>query len=530
MSLYDKYFDEYIKLHPSLNDIFRISRYKHLQVHYENYLSRSNIQINKDLCTRYLKILNKDRLNIYDRCLKYNLELDLKGFKYNLHLMPITQLDNQISNYIQILSGTGYFIFETIEDYKDFMLKNKEFSIWCDQLIINLDMGITQQLVIPKILCEKLINELEESITNQSYYNKNVPNNLRSEWDKNVNIYVVVPINKVLEFIKSIYLIECRDTLGYSSLPNGKNIYKYLVKLNITMNMSIKKIHMMGIKEINKIVKQMNHIVKKLNYKDGVKNFMNHLQSIESNKYKSIEEILTHYENTREYLSNDLLPRYFDLRIKKNYKIVAVPKDLENNSSGAYYLNGDLSGKRDGVFYLNMRNYTQMLRSECLSLSKHEGIPGHHFHITYMNENAQIPLFIKTSNYNAFIEGYALYTENLGTYDDISYFGKLNSEMLRAIRLVVDTGIHYYNWDYQKCYDLFEKYTMFTKIDIDAEIYRYVAIPGQALSYKIGELVILKLRKKFCKKYNNIKKFHKLLLENGQLPLEILIEKFNKII
>ena len=172
-----------------------------------------------------------------------------------------------------------------------------------------------------------------------------------------------------------------------------------------------------------------------------------------------------------------------------------------------------------------------MLKLDCLAQSKHEGIPGHHFHITYMNENKKIPLFIKTSNYTAFIEGWALYAENIG-YDktyDISYFGKLNSEMLRAIRLVVDTGIHYYNWSYNKCYKLFKKYTTFSNIDIEAEIYRYIALLGQALSYKIGELTILELREKYMKKYNDIKNFHKLVLENGQLPLDILIDKFKKI-
>ena len=195
--------------------------------------------------------------------------------------------------------------------------------------------------------------------------------------------------------------------------------------------------------------------------------------------------------------------------------------------AGAYYINGDLVGNRDGIFYLNTRDVKHMLKSNCSALSKHEGIPGHHFHITYMNENKKIPLFIKTSNYTAFIEGWALYAENLGDYDDIGYFGKLNSEMLRAIRLVVDTGIHYYNWDYKKCYNLFKKYSIFPDSEIEAEIYRYVAIPGQALSYKIGELTILSLRKKYMKKHNNIKQFHKLVLENGQLPLEILINKIN---
>jgi uncharacterized protein (DUF885 family) len=255
---------------------------------------------------------------------------------------------------------------------------------------------------------------------------------------------------------------------------------------------------------------------------------MKYLIKSQSNKYKNKKEVFKDYENTRKYLWENIISENFNISIKEPYEIKPVPVELEKSMAGAYYMQGDLSGSRNGIFYLNIRDTKNMLRSNCLTLSKHEGIPGHHFHITYMNENKKLPLFIKMSNYTAFIEGWALYAENLGDFDyDITYFGKLNSEMLRAIRLVIDTGIHYYNWDYEKCYKLFKKYTIYPDSEIEAEIYRYVAIPGQALSYKIGELTFLELRKKFMKKHNDIKKFHTLVLENGQLPLNILIDKLN---
>lgn len=530
MGLYDQYFDEFINLVPSYNDLLRLPKYKKLQIHYENNISDFYIEELKKFYKKNLEILNKkNKLNIYDECLKYNINQGLEGFNYNLHLMPISQFENHITSYIQLLNGTGYFIFETINDYKDFMVKNKEFSIWCTQLIINLQLGINKKMVLPKIIAQKLINELEETIKSKSYINKNVPKSLEKEWSINVDNYILRPINNVIEFLINIYLPNCRSTLGYSSLPNGKNIYKYLVKTNITKTMSIKTIHNLGLKEINRITSEMEKIVSKLNYNKGIKSFMKHLQTTKTNRYKNEKEVFIDYENTKKYLWENVIPVYFDLKIKKPYKVIPVPKELENNMAGAYYINGDLVGNRDGIFYLNTRDVKHMLRSNCPALSKHEGIPGHHFHITYMNENKKIPLFIKTSNYTAFIEGWALYAENLGDYDDIGYFGKLNSEMLRAIRLVVDTGIHYYNWDYKKCYNLFKKYSIFPDSEIDAEIYRYVAIPGQALSYKIGELTILSLRKKYMKKHNDIKKFHRLVLENGQLPLEILINKINTI-
>ena len=529
MKLYDIYFNEFINIYPLYNDLLRLPKYKKLQVHYENNISDSYLERIKEFNTKYLDILNKkNKLNIYDECLKYNINQSLEGLKYDLHLMPISQFENHISNYIQLLNGTGYFIFENINDYKDFMLKNKEFSIWCNQLIINLQLGINKNIVLPKIICKKLIDGIEETINSKSYINKKVPKSLQTEWSNNINDFILRPIKNVLEFLINIYLHNCRITLGYSSLPNGKNIYKFLVKTNITKNMSIKSIHNLGLKEINRITQEMENVVLKLNYKKGIKNFMEYLQTSKTNRYKNKEEVFIDYEKTRKYLWNVVLPEFFNLKIKKPYEIKPVPKELEDNMAGAYYINGDLIGSREGVFYLNTRDVKHMLKSNCLALSKHEGIPGHHFHITYMNENNKIPLFIKTSNYTAFIEGFALYAENLGEYDDISYFGKLNSEMLRAIRLVVDTGIHYYNWNYKKCFDLFKKYSIYPDSEIEAEIYRYVALPGQALSYKIGELTILNLRKKYMKKQSDIKEFHKLILENGQLPLEILVDKIKK--
>ena len=532
MKLYDTYFDKYMNLYPSLNDELRIPKYKRLQVHYENNISDLFINKLKKMNIKYLDLLNKkEKLNIYDQCLKYSLQQSLEGLKYDLHLMPINQITNQIANYIQLLNGTGYFIFESIQDYKDFMLKNKEFLIWCNQLITNLQLGINKKLVLPKIITKKIIYGLEKIITNKNYINVNVPKSLQKEWTQNVNEFVLEPIKNVLDFLINTYLPECRSTLGYSSLPNGKNIYKYIVKTNITKTMSIKKIHTLGIKEINRIYTEMEKVTTTLKYKKGVKQLMNYLITTPINKYKDKKEVFENYENIKNYLWKDIIPDYFNITIKNPYEIKPVPEELEKSSPGAYYIPGDLIGSRNGVFYLNTRDIKNMLKLDCLALSKHEGIPGHHLHITYMNENKKIPLFIKSSIYNAFIEGWALYAENIG-YDkkyDISYFGKLNSEMLRAIRLVVDTGIHYYNWNYNKCYKLFKRYTTFSDSEIDAEIYRYVGLPGQALSYKIGELTILKLRKKYMKKYCDIKKFHKLILENGQLPLDILIDKFKNI-
>ena len=311
------YFDEYIRLYPSLNDLQRLPKYKRLQVHYENNISNTFIQKLKEINIKYLEILNNRKLNIYDKCLKYNLQQSLEGLEYNLHLMPISQIENHIINYIQLLNGTSYFIYESTQDYKDFMLKNKEFLIWCNQLIINLQLGISKKLVLPKIITNKIISDIEKIISDKKYININVPGSLQKEWDININNFVLTPIKNVLDFLINIYLPECRTTLGYSSLPNGKNIYKYIVKTIITKEMSIKKIHNLGLNEIDRIVIEMEKVTTNLKYNKGIKQLINYLMTTPINKYKNKREIFENYKNIREYLWENIISEYFNITIKK---------------------------------------------------------------------------------------------------------------------------------------------------------------------------------------------------------------------
>jgi uncharacterized protein (DUF885 family) len=527
MNLYDKYFDDLINLTPSMNDYLQIKKYKNLRIYYENNISKEFFIKIKDFLLKYKKILSKKgKKKIYDEVLKYEIDISLKGFKYPFELMPMTQMNNTISDYMQMLNGSSVYVFKTVDDYKDCMEKNKEYSIRCSQVIINFYEGMKKGIVLPKIIASKLINDIERVIKDKLYINNGVPKSIKEEWDNNVNIFVVEPSINILNFLKNIYIKKCRDTLGYSSLKNGKEMYKYLVKANTTISsLSIKNIHKLGWTE----VKRINNELKKIALNNGYKNtttLMKYIESSKDNKYKNKTEILKNYTDIRKYLWDNIIPTYFDIKINKPYKIVEVPSEIAGSMAGAYYMGGDVSGKRDGVFYLNTRDVKTMLKSDALTLSKHEGIPGHHFQITYMNTNKNIPMFIKASNYTGYIEGWALYSEGVGEYkDDIEYAGKLYSEMFRSVRLIVDTGIHYYNWTYDKCFDIFKKYTSLPNSEIESEIYRYVADPGQALAYKIGELTILNLKKKYN---GDIKKFHRLILENGVLPLDILIQKFKK--
>jgi len=223
-------------------------------------------------------------------------------------------------------------------------------------------------------------------------------------------------------------------------------------------------------------------------------------------------------------LNKFIMKKLFKKKISHDYLIEAVPKYNEKYAPSAYYVLGDLNKKRKGKFYINLGNLKTHNKIYVESLSLHEGNPGHHYQITYVNDS-NLPLFIKIGSFTAYDEGWALYCENLGEYNDIlSYYGKLNMEMLRALRLVIDTGIHYYEWSESRCLSFMKRYLFDDEKNILSEIHRYMANPGQALAYKIGELSIINLKKKYK---GDIKNFHEEVLELGSIPLEILNKKLS---
>lgn len=528
MNIYDEYFDDLMTLFPSMNDYLQVPKYKKNRVRFENSIAPEYNEKIKNIALKYKEKLKKiKKKNIYDKILQYEIDSTLDGLEYPLELLPLDQFNNQISGYFQEANGEGMFEFKTVKDYKDFMEKNKEFALWCCQAIINMNIGIEKNFTLPKKITEILIEDIENILHEKLYYNENVPKSLRKEWDTNMETYVLKPTRRILEFLQNVYVKNCRKSLAFSKLPNGKKMYKYIVETQTTNSkLSVEQIHKLGWKEVKRLSKELQKISVEMGYKNiTLRQFLEKIKNRKDNHYKNKKELMDHYKKLRTDLWNNLLPKYFDIKIKDNFQLKEVPEAIAESMAGAYYEGGDVEGKRVGTFYLNTRDVKNMLKSGAMALSKHEGIPGHHYQITINNTTKKSPMFMKASSYVGFEEGWGLYAENLGEYDTLGYVGKLNSEMFRALRLIIDTGIHHYGWSYEKCVKLFQKYSLLAKSEIDAEFYRYVAMPGQALAYKIGELTILQLREKFK---GDIKKFHRIVLEDGSLPLDILISKFKK--
>lgn len=532
--LYEQYFLGLLKLDPSINSILEIKKYRHLKKYYPNLISEESIAKQKKFYQKFDKLLKKvekegtndENEKYYNFVLRYEINMSLEGFKYPLELMPITQMYNSVLDYMEDCSGNGLYKFENDLDYKYFIFKTNEFAKWCDQAIINMRKGIKRGYILPIVITHIVIEQIAGGLKMKSYTNNNVPKSLKSEWDICIQKYLVGSSKKMLDFLKIEYLPNCRKTLGYYDLPNGKKLYDYIIRLETTDDdLNAEKIHKIGLKEVARVYGEMLKIKNKMRFKGSLDKFNEYIANQKKYNYKNKKNLMDDYKKIQNNIWKNLIPKYFDKQTipSYNYKIKPVPKFKQDYSASAYYITGDLYGKRKGTFYLNLRDPEHMLNIDAIALSLHEGNPGHHFQQTIMMDSKKIPLFVKIGGYTSYVEGWALYVENLGNYKNLmDYYGKLNSEMMRSVRLVLDTGIHHYGWDFLKCREYYMKYTSFPITEIDAELYRYTAMPGQAVSYKVGELKFLNLKKNFK---GDIKLFHRLVLENGNAPLEAIEQK-----
>jgi uncharacterized protein (DUF885 family) len=527
MKIYDDYFHETMLLNPSSNDSLNLSKYKYLKNRMENSFDKDHIEKNKKLHLKYLeKIKKKNKLNIFDKTLIYSCENYLEYFKYNLELIPINHQENIITYILENAGGDFCYSYKIKKDYDDFLIKMENFESIVNCIIENMKIGIKKKVVLPKVLTEKLMEQLESCIKTKPYYNKKITITLNYNYNKKLDNIFVGPITNLIKFLKTVYLKNSSNKIGLCHLPNGINMYKYLVRSSLTIkNINIDKMHKFGLDEVKNIHKKMIDLKNKLKFKGSLPEFNKYLKNKKSLQFKNSNELLTLYRNEIKKIDETIIPQYFNsnVNIKNKCLVEPVPKYNEDFSAEAYYMHGDLENTRNGKFYINLKNIKDNSKIEIESLTLHEVNPGHHFQITYHNES-NLPLFIKTFNNDCYCEGWALYCENLGTYTDLeSFYGKLIMEMIRALRIVVDSGIHYYGWTYKKAFDYYKKYSFDSDPQIHNQILRYIAIPTQALTYKMGEKFIFDLGADFK---GNVKDFHSKFLQYGPVPLFLLKEEF----
>ena len=531
-NIYDAFFSDLIHLFPSINDNLNLKEYSHLNHLLENSHSEEHKNRQKTLFKNYIKkILQNKQLNIYDKTLLNMCRNSLRSFNYDFELFPITHQENLVISIMELSAEHSIISFSKKSDYQNVVKKLENLECITNTIILNMNKGIEKKMTLPKIIAVKLLDQFISFKKNKSYKNNNIKLKLDFDFNNIVEKLILPSLNKMIDFLKNKYVKNCRNSIGLCGLKNGESMYKFIVKNTTSLNsITIESIHNYGLREIKRIHKEMMDIKEQHNFKGTLKEFSKHLKKLDRYKFKNKSDVIKTYQNEILFINNNIINKLFYKKVKNiDCKVKPVPSYNEEFSAEAYYIPGDLDNKRKGTFYVNMRNIKENNKLEVESLTLHEANPGHHYQLTYVNESKSIPMFLKIDGSEAYMEGWALYCESLGEYkNNESYFGKLILEMIRALRLVVDTGIHYYNWDYNKTFNYYKKFSFDSDNQIHTQILRYISIPGQALSYKIGEKVIFDLYKKESKKLNfNIKKFHEKILENGAVPLFLLKEKFS---
>ncbi len=498
-----------------------------------------------------IKQFDRNALNENDKIsydiFKRNMEMAIEGLTYKLNRIPFNQFVGLHLSIAQLGSGTGAQPFKTVKDYDDWLSRAKKFAEWCDSAISYFKKGIAENIVLPKALVIKMIPQLEalqkDDVTKSVFFgpvNKFPASfteadkvRLTEAFKKLITEYINPSYNKLAIFIKDEYLPKARATSGIGSLPGGDRMYDYAIRSFTTTNKKPDELFNTGLLEVKRIRAEMEKVRVQVKFNGTLDSFFIYTKSDPKFlPYKTPEEVLAAYRAIQGKIEphlNDL----FTLRPKTAFEIRQT-EAFRAASAAAQYYSGLTDGTRPGIFYVPIVDATKYTTAK-ENLFIHEAIPGHHFQIMIQKENKSLPKFRQDGGNSAYAEGWGLYCESLGKMlgcytDPYQYFYALGDEMHRAIRLVVDVGMHSKGWTREQAITYMRKNEPITEQSATAEIERYMANPGQALSYKVGELKIKELRDKYAKQLGakfTLSAYHDELLKDGAMPLSVLETKMD---
>ncbi len=498
-----------------------------------------------ELATINFEKLSDEEKNSYD-IIKWEVSVGKDLLQQNTNLMPIHQFWGTHLTLGQFAGAESAQPFKTVNDYKNFGKRMEIYSVWIDSAMVYMKKGIEKGMVLPKSLTVKMIPQFEDMLTpnveDNLFYTsiKKMPSSfsnaqkdeLTKQYTATINTKLIPQFKKMTEFLKSDYLPASRTTSGIGSLSSGENIYKIYVKQWTTTDMTPEEIHELGLKEVARIKIEMEKVKTQVGFTGTLTEFFDYVRNKkELMPFKNPDEVIANFNKMYAVIKPNV-DKLFSLQPKTPF-LVKRTEAFREKTASAEYNQGAADGSRPGIFYVPIPDVATYNLYSDEDLFLHEAIPGHHFQISLQQENEALPNFRKFNWFGAYGEGWALYTESLGKelglYNDpYQYFGMLGAEMHRSIRLVVDTGMHSKGWTREEAIKYSLENEAESEASIIAEIERYMAIPGQALSYKIGQLKILELRKKsetaLGKKFD-IKKFHQIVLESGVMPLALLEKK-----
>lgn len=493
------------------------------------------------------------------KVMQWDCEVKLEGLQnplvittspiYNLpsfELTPLIQVQSLHLYVAQLGAGGSVHPFKTIKDYEDWLKRLDDYIAFLDTSIANMKEGMSKNIVLPKVLTEKTIVQLEEFITrpvdSHLFYRpiQQMPEAIaQSDRDRLSELYKNLIESRLRpkyielkQFLVEEYLPVCRTTSGIGALPNGEETYNYLIKLHTTTNLTADEIHTLGKREVARILEEMEEAKNQIGFKGDIKAFFEFIRnSPEQMPFLEPQGVIDNFNQIKERI-NDKLDKVFELKPKADF-VVRRTEAFREASASAEYVPGTKDASRPGIFYVPIPNFSKYNKFADEALFLHEAIPGHHYQLSLQQENNTLPEFLHPESLGVFVEGWALYAESLGKelglYDDpIQYFGMLSMEMHRAIRLVVDTGMHSKGWTREQAIQYSLDHEAESEASIISEIERYMATPGQALSYKMGQITIRALRTQAEDRLGaqfDVRAFHSQVLNSGSLPLVLLERK-----
>lgn len=543
--LFHDYWEEYLKLNPEFASSIGDKRYNDKISDYSvaainNWLARERDYMLRLAAIDPTGLTAQEKIS--QELLMRDLEQDEDAAQFKEWEMPVNQMDGIYATYPQLVTQLS---FATVKDYDDWIARLHAVPKAFDQVTTNMSIGMEDHRVPPKYLLEKTLAQVNQ-LANQKpedsplalplkKFPPSIPAaeqaRIRTEMLNAISTQVLPAYKRFARFLQVSYIPAGREQPGISALPDGAAYYKFLIRRTTTTDLTPDQIHQIGIEQVQKDEAEMLAIAKKLGFQD-LKSFRASLKTNPKLHPTSGQALLDAYKGYLKPMQAKL-PELFGTLPKAPFEVEAVPAYLEKNAPPAYYEAGTPDGSRPGKLMINLYNATDRNLYGVESIAYHEGVPGHHLQISIAQELKGIPEFRKYEGYTAYIEGWGLYAEQLGKdvgfyQDPYSDYGRLEADEWRAIRLVVDTGVHSEGWTRDQMVQYFREHSDLDDTTVQAEVDRYIAWPSQALAYKIGQLAILAERAKAEKALGSkfsLRAFHDEVLDSGALPLDVLDQR-----
>ena len=545
------YWEETLRRNPVMATSIGDPRYDHL---FPNTLTpawRAESHAAAERWLAALRALDRGQLQGQHRLsydvLVRDLEEQLAAERFPEHLLPVNQFSSVPAFFAMLASGRSIQPFRTVQDYEAFLQRGDAMAAWMDQAVVNMREGVGRGVVQPRVVMQKVLTQLaahlKDDPTQTVHWGAveampaDLPaadrERLARAYREAISARWVPAYRRLHDFVRDEYLPRCRDTVGWSALPDGGAWYAFHVAASTTTDLTPDAIHARGLQEVKRIRDAMEAVRVQVGFQGDLQAFFKHLETDERFYFQREEDLLAGYRALQQRI-NARLPALFDLFPKADYEVRPVEAFRAESAAGASYQSPSADGSRPGIFYVNTFNLKAQPRFIMETLSIHEASPGHHFQVAIAQELEGVPAFRRFgTSYTAYVEGWALYAESLGKElglftDPYQWYGRLSDEQLRAMRLVVDTGLHHKGWTRAQAIAFMRENSSMAESDVVAEVERYIAVPGQALGYKVGEFQIRALRTEAERELGarfDVKAFHRQVLADGPLPMEVLATK-----